>query len=389
MGEMKWHTAKRKINELVPYDKNPRKLTEEQYKHLEASLKKFNLVEIPAINTDNIIIAGHQRLHILKALGRGEEEIDVRVPNRALSEAELREYNVRSNKNTGEWDWDILANAFEMDELIDWGFDEKDLRINMPDEEIVEDEAPKVEEGEPDSKLGEVYELGRHRLMCGDATKKEEVEKLMNGAKADMVFTDPPYNVNYKGVPNGKQWDKIANDALSAEEFEAFLSDVFSNISSVSKDGAALYICHADKGHAHFRAAFEKAGYKWRATIIWVKNSPAFNFAQYKYKHEPIFYCYKKGQTVGWYGDRKQHTVWELNKERSDHPTVKPVSLVAKAINNSSKKGGTVLDLFGGSGSTLIAAEQTGRTCYMMEIDPKYCDVIRKRYENYKKNESK
>ncbi len=238
---MQWSTEKRTINELAPYKQNPRKLTEKQYADLEASLKRFGLVEIPAINKDGVIIAGHQRLKIMQALGKGDEKIDVRVPDRLLTEAELKEYNVRSNKNTGEWDWDILANAFDLDDLKDWGFDEKDLQINMPDEDIVEDEAPEVEEGEPDSKLGEVYELGRHRLMCGDSTKKEDVQKLMAGAKADMVFTDPPYGVDYVSrvdKDKRKPWGGIQNDDLKDDTLRDFLYDTLIGFKNLP-----MYVC--------------------------------------------------------------------------------------------------------------------------------------------------
>ena len=260
-----------------------------------------------------------------------------------------------------------------------------------------------------------MYQLGPHRLLCGDSTQPEAVLALMGDKKADMIFTDPPYNVDYHGMQNSKQWNKIANDAMSPEAFKEFLRKVFKNYNDFSKGEAAMYICHADKSHTEFRQAFEEEGYDWRATIVWVKNSPAFNFAQYKYKHEPIFYCFKKDKTVSWYGDMTNNTVWrkewddaqivrwfkkqlakeketgtttiwEAKKEKGLHPTIKPVELIQKAITNSSKQDDIVLDLFLGSGSTLIAAQKTGRIGYGMEYEPTYCDVIVQRYVDYTGN---
>jgi len=368
-----------KIEEIKPAEYNPRQANEKQYNDLKGSIKKFGLVDPLIVNKRNHrLIGGHFRLRVAKDLGFKKVPV-VFLDLDAKAEKEL---NLRLNKNLGDWDWDKLVN-WEKDLLIDVGFEDKELNKYFQ-LDIEEDDFDTTPPKKAESKLGEVYILGNHRLMCGDSTKKEDVEKLMDGDKADMVFTDPPYNVDYEGMQNSKQWDKIANDAMPKEEFEEMLYMAFSNINLVSKGGAALYICHADKSHVEFRKAFEKAGYGWRATIIWSKNSPAFNFAQYKYKHEPIFYCFKEGETVAWYGDRTQHTIWEVDKERGDHPTIKPVTLISKAIKNSSKTDDIVLDLFGGSGSTLIAAEQTNRVCYMMELDPKYCDVIRNRYNKYK-----
>jgi len=369
---MHWSTEKRKINDLIPYQNNPRKITDKQQKDLKASLEKFNLVEIPAINTDGTIIAGHQRLLVMQALGRGEEEIDVRVPDRELTEAELKEYNVRSNKNTGEWDMDILSEAFEMDELLEWGFDEKELALIMPDE-VVEDEAPEIEEGEPDSKLGMIYQLGRHTLMCGDATKEEDVKFLMGGVKADMVFTDPPYGINLdtdysgmKGWHQGKKYDVIIGDDkpfdyrwfdwIDCDEQFWWGADYYvETLPNFGKNGSWLVW---DKRVDESKDKMFGSGYE----MLWSKQ-----------KHQRRL---MRQMWAGFMGD----------KEASNrvHPTQKPTKLIAAIIQEYSK-GNIVLDLFGGSGSTLITAEQTGRTCYMMEIDPRYVDVIRKRYDNYVK----
>ena len=242
-------------------------------------------------------------------------------------------------------------------------------------------------------------------------------KNLWGGVQADLIFTDPPYNVDYSDMQNSKKWDKIANDSMSPESFKQFLVKVFKAYFDNSKESAAIYICHADKSHKEFRDAFEEIGYIWRATIIWVKNSPAFNFAQYKYSHEPIFYCFKENQTVKWLGDNKNKTVWEqqwddkkiikwfndqiktdrekgkstiweAKKEHGNHPTIKPVELIQKALMNSSSPGDLVVDFFGGSGSTLITCEKMNRTCRTLELSPTYVDVIVQRYVDYTGNES-
>ena len=379
MHTLEWTTEKRKISELIPYQGNPRQLTEKQAKDLSVSLERFNLADPIVINTDNTIIGGHQRISILKQAG--DLTVDVRVPSRTLTKDELLELNLRLNRNQGQWDFDLLANLDE-ELLTSVGFESKELdKIFQLDATPEDDAVPAIRT--TDIKPGDLFQLGEHRLLAGDATKREDVEKLMRGEKADMVFTDAPYGVDYQGMQNSKQWEAIANDAMSPGAFEVFLSRAFSNLYAFSSDNAACYICHADKTHKEFRNALEQAGYEWRATIIWVKNSPAFNFAQYKYKHEPIFYCYKKGKTVNWYGDRTQNTVWEAKKEIGEHPTIKPVELITKAIENSSPREGIVIDLFGGSGSTLIACEKTNRKCRMMEISLVYCQVIIDRWEKF------
>ena len=379
MQTLEWTTEKLKVSELIPYQSNPRQLTEKQAKDLAASLERFKLADPIIINTDNTIIGGNQRVSISKQ--SGVLIVDVRVPSRTLTKEEEQELNLRLNRNQGQWDFDLLANLDE-ELLKNIGFDSKELdKIFQLDTTPEDDDVPVART--TDIKLGDLFQLGEHWLLTGDATKREDVETLMQGEKADMVFSDPPYNVGYEGMQNSKQWDSIANDMMSPVDFEAFLIKAFTNYYDFSSLNAGCYICHADKSHKEFRNAFEQVGYEWRATIIWVKNSPAFNFAQYKYKHEPIFYCYKKGQTVNWFGDRTQNTVWEADKERGEHPTIKPVMLISKAIENSSPREGLVMDLFGGSGSTLIACEKTNRKCRMMEIDPIYCQVIIDRWEKF------
>jgi DNA modification methylase len=408
MDNLVWHNERRKVDALLPYKENPRKMTQEQAERLRTSLERFNLVEVPAINTDNTIVAGHMRLRTMQLLGRGDEEIDVRVPNRALTEAELREYNLRSNQNTGEWDWDLLVN-FDKDLLVEVGFDKlllaREFDLRMP---ITEDEAPELPK-EAKSKLGDLYKLGEHRVLCGDATLRADYDKLMGGAMADMVFTDPPYNVDYSGGmhADGSQSKrrKILNDKMSAEKFYGFLLEVCKNMLHYTK--GAFYVCMSSSELHNLWRAFTEAGGHWQTYIIWAKNTFTLSRSDYQHQYEPIMHGLSQADAETaeagdrgkyehdampmlygwskheWYGGRKQGDVWFFDKpsKSPDHPTQKPVGLCARAIFNSTKPGGIVLDPFGGSGSTLIAAQQAGRACYTMELDPRYVDVIVARWE--------
>jgi len=381
--KLSWKTEKRKIKDLKLFENNPRKMTKKQAEDLLNSIKKFNLVEIPAIDQRNRVIAGNMRIRALKELGREKEEIEVRVPNRPLSEKEAKEYLLRSNKNTGEWDWDLLSN-FDEEILKNVGFE--DIEIDkifppMPDEK--DDEIPPVPE-KPKSKIGDIYQLGKHRLMCGDSTKKEDVEKLMDGKKADMVFTDPPYNVNYGS--SKKPRHKIRNlvgDNQTAEEWENFNKNWIRNVIEFYK-GGDLY-CWGASGPEGMRQRLWLVGmgFHWSATIIWKKDRLILTPAKYQRMYEPCFYgWYKKSS---YRGSRKETEVWEIKRPSNseEHPTMKPVELCQRAIKNSSKRGDIVMDLFAGSGSTLIACEKTNRICYGLEIDPHYCDIIIKRWEDY------
>lgn len=401
-NNLEWRTEKRKVAELLPYQENPRQMTEKQVKDLTKSLEKFNLVEIPAINTDNTIVAGHQRISIMHLLGRGEEEVDVRVPNRKLTEEEFKEYNLRSNKNTGDWNWDLLANSFEMEMLKDVGFaqDELDKLILNLDPNEKDDEVPETP-AEPVSKLGDIYKLGNHRVMCGDSTKKEDVEKLMDGKKADMVFTDPPYGVSYEaGLVDkisrmkahrsmSRENTQIKNDTISDDEgLYALLLSAFQNIAENTKH--SVYICYGSNRSIPFLRAFKDADFHFASNIIWVKDRLVMGRGHYHYQYEPILYGWKEKNTGKWMGDRKQSNVWNLKRPSVNnlHPTMKPVELVVKALVNSSGSEDIILDPFLGSGSTLIAAEKTGRACYGMELDPRYTDVIIARYEKYTGNKA-
>lgn len=375
------------IDKLKNAEYNPRSASKKEVSDLKESIKRFGIVD-PIIvnqakNRNNVIIGGHFRVHVAKDLGIKE------IPVVYLDIPDIKkeqELNLRLNKNLGSWDYDLLANIDE-DLLKDVGFDTDMLKDVFPVEAEEDDfdagaEAEKIKN--PKSKLGEVYILGKHRLMCGDATKKEDVDKLMDGQKADMVFTDPPYGVDYDG---GTKIHKKLKGDDSTDLYEPCCKMAFDNSSKES----SLYLWHAGvKGIAAAAAAAAiNAGYEIRCEIVWNKNHAQFGAlsAQYKQKHEPCYYCFKKGKTVNWCGAKNEVTVWDIDRSSVNelHPTQKPIKLAHKAINNH--KADIILDLFGGSGSTLIACEQLNRKCYMMEIDPVYCDVIRNRYEKF--NEKK
>jgi len=307
------------------------------------------------------------------------------VPNRKLTDKEFKEYNVRSNKNSGSWDFDILANSFELPDLLEWGFEEKELDLNLwnkTDEEKL-DEVPEVQE-KAISRLGDLFLIdGKHRVMCGDSTKQEDVEKLMDGKKADMVFTDPPYGVDYSG---GIQFTKTGVKKNQRERLidDQNDTDIYSRVVPIIPQftNGAVYMWFAGTQALPVYQAVEKVG-DIHALLIWVKNGgySAMN-ANYKQKHEPCLYWKPKNGKLNFIGKSTETTIWNLDKDGKNeyHPTQKPVALSAKAIQNHDGK--TVLDLFLGSGSTLIACEQTNRICYGMELDEHYIDVILRRYKN-------
>lgn len=410
---MFWHNEKRLVKDLKPVDWNPRKISEEQMEQLKKSIEKFNLVEIPAINANGNLLAGHQRIKALILLGRGKEEIDVRVPDRELTIEEEREYNLRSNKNTGEFDYDLLEN-FDEDLLKDVGFGSVELdKVYSLDSDEKDDIVPE-ESKEVRSQLGDLYILNEHCVLCGDSMNGGDVARLMDGKKADMVFTDPPYNVDYSG--RGKNTSvSIENDNLTDEAFREFLNKTFKNYKSLLKDSGILYTCYASKTHREFEDALNLNNFEVKNQIIWVKLLASMGWGDYRWKHEPILYCHQKGFSSDFYGDRKEYTTWDeektdeqllkwvknlIKKEENGnstvwrfgrdneykHPTQKPVQLIEKALINSSQREEIVADLFLGSGSTLIACEKTNRVCYGMELEPRYIDIIVQRYVDFTSN---
>ncbi len=391
---LEWHTEQRTVKDLVPYNYNPRKITPERLQKLKKSLEKYNLAEIPVINTENIIVAGHQRIKVLMELGRGNELIDVRVPNRAMSEQEFKEYNVVSNVSVGYWDADILEECFADIDLLDLGLDVNN--IELP-EDVVPKELKKEEEHDfdptpaktPITVFGDVYELISkdkglvHRVICGDSTKAEDYKTLLNGELFDLVVTDPPYNVNYLGGTKEKL--SIQNDKMSNDDFYTFLYMFYQETFLNSKPGTPIYVFHADSEGANFRNALKDSGYKMSQCLIWLKNSLVMGRQDYHWKHEPILYGWKEGVAHPWYSDRKQTTVLEFDRplRNEEHPTMKPLDIIMYLLKNSSKQKDIVGDLFLGSGSTLISCEQTWRNCYGMELDPIYADVDIRRWLSY------
>lgn len=358
----------KKISELTPAPYNPRESTEKQESQLKQSLKKFGVVEPIIYNKQTgYIVGGHFRIRELQKLGYTEIECVIVD----LSEEDEKELNIRLNANTGQWDWDELANNFELDDLNDWGLEVPNMKHEL---EAEDDNFEEPENIETDIVLGDLFEIGEHRLLCGDSTDSDAVAVLMDGQKADMVFTDPPYGVDYEGGAMTKR-TKLDNDQKNTNIYQ----EVLPNIILFTNDKAPMYIWHA-AGYADMASHLWDNNIEIRSQIVWNKNMAQFGAlsAQYKQKHEPCFYCFKKGNAPFWYGPTNEVTVWDVSRESKNefHPTQKPIELPSRALNNSSKKGDCILDLFLGSGSTMVAAHQLKRKCYGMELDPKYCQVI-------------
>ncbi len=375
------------VEKLIPADYNPRKDLQpgdSEYEKIKRSLEEFGYVD-PVIwnKTTGRVVGGHQRLKVLASMGRTEVECVVVE----LDEEKEKALNVALNKISGDWDKEKLAvlmtdlDAADFDVSLT-GFDAAEIDDLFKDtlRDGVEDDDFDVDEelqNPPITMQGDVWILGRHRLVCGDSTKKETFDKLMEDKKANLVVTDPPYNVDYEGSAG-----KIKNDNMANDTFYQFLLDAFKNTEdALAKDGS-IYVFHADTEGLNFRRAFEEAGFYLSGTCIWKKQSLVLGRSPYQWKHEPILFGWKKKGRHRWYSDRKQSTIWEFDKPKrnADHPTMKPITLIAYPIMNSSLTNSIVLDPFGGSGSTLIASEQTDRICYMIELDEKFCDVIAKRY---------
>ena len=380
--EMQYYLAD--INDLIPYIRNARTHSESQIAQIAASIKEFGFLSPILIAEDNTILAGHGRLAAARKLGLKQVPC---VKESHLTETQRRAYIIADNKlslNAG-WDDEILAIElselqgadFDLDLL---GFDESELASIFEDDKEVEDDDFDVEEelNKPCfSKAGDIWTLGRHRLICGDSIKEETYKRLMDGKRANLVVTDPPYNVNYEGSAG-----KIKNDNMNTDKFYNFLLDAFSNMEKVMADDASIYVFHADTEGLNFRKAFNDAGFYLSGCCIWKKPSLVLGRSPYQWQHEPCLYGWKRKGKHQWYSGRKETTIWEFEKPKknADHPTMKPIALLAYPISNSSMSNTLILDPFGGSGSTLIACEQTDRSCYTIELDEKFCDVIVKRY---------
>jgi DNA modification methylase len=380
------------LKRLKPYDRNARTHSAEQVAQIAASIVEFGFTNPVLVDSHDGIIAGHGRLMAAQELGL--KTVPVVVLDH-LSERQRKAYILADNQlalNAGwdtdllraelqdlaEQDFDLSLIGFSDDELADLLPDVEELPPEDADEEAVP-EAP----AEPVTKPGDVWLLGKHRVMCGDSTSLTEVERLMAGGKADLLLTDPPYNVAYEG----KTADAltIQNDSMSDDDFRQFLRDVYSTADSVMNPGAVFYIWHADSEGYNFRGAAHDVGWQVRQCLIWNKNSLVMGRQDYHWKHEPCLYGWKEGAAHYWGSDRSQTTVLDFNRpsRNGEHPTMKPVELFQYQVENSSKRKGVVLDLFGGSGTTAIACEKTGRHARLMELDPRYCDVIVKRWQAF------
>lgn len=366
-----------KIENLILYENNPRK-NDGAVEAVANSINSFGFKVPIIVDKNNVVICGHTRVKASKKLGMTEVPCVIADD---LNEEQVKAFRLADNKvsELAEWDLDKLSEELKFIDFDMEQFGFEDLEASM-ERDVLEDDFDENEElpTNPYSKKGDIFVLGKHRLMCGDSTIAEDVAKLTDSKVADMIFTDPPYNVDYEGGTGMK----IQNDKQKDADFFEFLTKAFNNMAANLKSGGSIYCCHADTEGINFRTAFKNAGFKLAECLIWVKNSLVLGRQDYHWRHEPILYGWKEGASHYFVDDRTQDTVWEYNKPKNNdlHPTMKPLELVGKAIKNSSKKGDTVLDLFGGSGSTLIAAEQIDRSALLMELDERYVDVIVKRY---------
>jgi DNA modification methylase len=377
------------IDRLSNWDKNPRSIKTERFEELKNRLKRQGQMKPILVTATGTVIGGNMRLRALKELNVPKVWVSVTA---ATNDKDIFDLALTDNEEFGYYEQEQVAELALSLGLTTLELQSYSLNLGQPTTldlvldkfgpEVEEDEVPDLdEENEPESKLGEIYQLGPHRLICGDSTDESTWTQLMDGSKADMVFIDPPYNVDYEGKT--KDALKIENDKFaSTEAFYTFLLDAFTLTAEHAKAGASIYVAHADSEGLNFRRAFNDAGFYMAQCIIWNKNVMVMGRQDYHWKHEPILYGWKKGGGHEYYGGRTQTTVWDIDRpSRSEsHPTMKPLALMTKAMKNSSKLEDIVVDSFLGSGSTLIAAELCGRVCYGMELDPRYCDVVRKRY---------
>lgn len=373
-----------KTDRLIPYVNNARTHSAEQINKLRSSLREFGFVNPVIIDREFNVIAGHGRIAAAKAEGISEVPC---VFADHLSDAQKKAYILADNRMALDagWDEEMLKVEIESLQAEDFdlgltGFDEKEIaELFDTDSDVQEDDFDVDAELEKPciTKNGDIWLLGDHRLVCGDSTKADTYTALMDGKYANLVVTDPPYNVNYEGSAG-----KIKNDNMENDKFYQFLFDAFSNIEKVMANDASIYVFHADTEGLNFRKAFSDAGFYLSGTCIWKKQSLVLGRSPYQWQHEPVLYGWKKKGKHQWYTGRKESTIWEFDKPKknADHPTMKPVPLIAYPIKNSSMTNSIVLDPFGGSGSTLIACEQTNRICHTIELDEKFCDVIVKRY---------
>lgn len=415
MAKLIWRTAQRRVKDLLPFKQNPRKMSEKQLSDLKKSITKFNLVEIPVVDTEGKILAGHQRMAVMQLLGRGDEMIDCRIPNRKLSETEYKQYLITSNKVHGDWDEEILSEYFETDLLLESGFDKQELSDIFTDVLETEDDKFDVEEElkkikKPKAKLGDLYQLGTHRLLCGDSTKIESVKRVVGKEYIDMIYCDPVYNINLsysKGIGGTKDYGGSAKDTKSDEEYETFLTKTIENALAVSnKDAHVFYYC--DETYVPLIATiYAKLGINFKRICIWLKGvanptpqvafSKVYESCVYGVRGKPYLspnhhnFDEVLNKEIGTGNQMIENfmdmfDVWAIQRlagNKYEHPTQKPITLHDKPIRRCTKVGDNILSLFGGSGGELLAAHQLKRNCFMVEMDPVFVDLIIKRYEAF------
>ena len=361
------------IHEIKANPNNPRLIKDEKFAKLVKSIKEFpEMLELRPIvvNDDMIVLGGNMRLKACKEAGLIQIPV---IKASSLTEEQQKEFIIKDNVGFGEWDWEMIANEWDSEQVTEWGLDIPDFKIEA---EAQEDDYEIPDEIQTDIVLGDLFEIGPHRLICGDSTQTDTFGILFGDQFADLVVTDPPYNVAYEGKTKEKL--KISNDKQTDGDFYQFLYDFYTSLGSYTKSGGAWYVWHADSEGANFRKAMSDSGIMVKQCLVWVKNSMVMGRQDYHWQHEPCLYGWKEGAAHGWYSDRKQTTVLNFDRPQrnAEHPTMKPVPLIAYQIGNSSKQGDIVADGFGGSGTTMVASHQIGRKCYMVEFDPKYCQVI-------------
>ena len=371
-----------KISEIKLNPNNPRLIKDDKFKKLVKSIQDFpEMLDIRPIvvNSDMIILGGNMRFKACKEAGL--KEIPIIIADN-LTEEQQREFLIKDNTSGGEWDFEMLANEWDVEQLEEWGLDvpnfEADVHL-----EAEEDDFDTTPPEEPKTVLGDLYEIGEHRLLCGDSTDSDVVAKLMNGEKADMVFTDPPYGVSYTGGHNKKQRTGIKSDEFQDEDLSNLFQDSINNACIFSKDSSPFYIWYAGGKSKETYLGLANTPIEVRAVICWykVKSGSGAFMSQYIPNYEPCIYGHKQGKSINWYGPTDEKTVWEFPKDKQNeyHLTQKPIPVVERALNNSSKVANLIYDCFLGGGSTMVASHQLKRKCYGMELDPKYCDVIVKR----------
>ena len=367
------------IEEIKMYENNPRN-NDGAVEYVANSIKEFGFKVPIVLDKNNIIVAGHTRYKAAKLLNITEIPCIIADD---ISDEQVKAFRLIDNKAAELASWDIDLLNLELENIKDIDMELFDFQISNILDNVVDDEYEVELPEDPKTKTGNIYKLGNHYLMCGDSTNAEDVKKLMNNQLADLIVTDPPYNVNYEGKTDNNL--KIMNDNMEDNQFYSFLESAFINLYDSIKAGGSIYVFHADTEGLNFRKAMMSSGFKLAECLVWVKNAFVMGRQDYHWKHEPVLYGWKPGASHYFINDRSQSTVLEFDKpiRNEEHPTMKPIDLIAYLINNSSKKDEIVLDLFGGSGTTMIACEQTNRKAFIMELDPRYCDVIVDRWEKF------